>query len=44
MLFARELPGDGRELLLALAMEPEGGDMTHEVMIGVPLDIAEFSA
>jgi hypothetical protein len=44
MLFARELPGDGRELLLALAMEPEGGDISHEVMIGVPLDIAEFSA
>ena len=44
MLFARELPGDGRELLLAIAMEPEGGDLTHEVMIGVPLDIAEFSA
>jgi hypothetical protein len=44
MLFARELPQEGRELLLALEMEPEGGEPTHEVMIGVPLDIAEFSA
>jgi len=44
MLFARELPEEGRELLLALEMEPEGGEPTHEVMLGVPLDIAEFSA
>jgi len=44
MLFARELPQEGRELLLALEMEPEGGEPTHEVMVGVPLDIAEFSA
>lgn len=44
MLFARDLPGDGRELLLAIEQEPEGGDLTHEVMIGIPLDIAEFSA
>lgn len=44
MLFARPLPGDGRELLLALEMEPQGGDITHEVMIGIPLDVAEFEA
>lgn len=44
MLFARALPGDGRELLLAIEMEPQGGDLTHEVMIGIPLDIAEFTA
>jgi hypothetical protein len=44
MLFARPLPGEGRELLLAIEMEPTGGDLTHEVMIGIPLDIAEFSA
>jgi hypothetical protein len=44
MLFARPLPGDGRELLLAIEMEPQGGDLTHEVMIGIPLDIAEFTA
>lgn len=42
MLFSRNLPGDGRELLLAIAQEPEGGDLTHEVMIGIPLDIAEI--
>jgi len=44
MLFARALPGEGRELLLAIEMEPQGGDLTHEVMIGIPLDIAEFTA
>ena len=44
MLFARDLPGEGRELLLALEMEPEGGDLTHEVMVGIPLDVAEFRA
>jgi Protein of unknown function (DUF2491) len=44
MLFARELPGEGRELLLTIEMEPQGGDITHEVMIGIPLDIAEFQA
>jgi hypothetical protein len=44
MLFARALPGEGRELLLAIEQEPEGGDLTHEIMIGVPLDLAEFSA
>ncbi|MEO8114880.1 MAG: DUF2491 family protein, partial [Phenylobacterium sp.] len=44
MLFARALPGDGRELLLAIEMEPEGGDLTNEVMVGIPLDIGEFSA
>jgi hypothetical protein len=44
MLFARTLPGEGRELLLAIEMEPQGGDLTHEVMIGIPLDIAEFTA
>lgn len=44
MLFARELPDEGRELLLAIEQEPQGGDLTHEVMIGIPLDIAEFEA
>jgi hypothetical protein len=44
MLFARDLPGDARELLLAIEMEPEGGDLTHEVMVGIPLDLAEFRA
>lgn len=44
MLFARDLPGEGRELLLALEMEPEGGDLTHEVMVGIPLNVGEFEA
>jgi hypothetical protein len=44
MLFSRDLSADGRELLLALEMEPEGGDLTHEVMVGIPLNIGEFEA
>ena len=44
MLFARELPGEARELLLAIEMEPEGGDLTHEIMIGIPLAPGEFEA
>jgi len=44
MLFARDLPAEGRELLLAIEMEPEGGDLTHEVMVGIPLNIGEFEA
>lgn len=44
MLFARDLAGEGRELLLAIEMEPEGGDLTHEIMVGIPLNIGEFEA
>jgi len=44
MLFARDLPGEGRELLLALEMQPERGDLTHEVMVGIPLNVGEFEA
>lgn len=44
MLFARDLPGDGRELALAIEMEPKGGDLTHEIMVGIPLNIGEFEA
>lgn len=44
MLFARDLPGEGRELLLAIEMEPDGGDLTHEIMIGIPLNVGEFEA
>jgi hypothetical protein len=44
MLFARELPGEARELLLAIEMEPDGGDLTHEVMVGIPLEFGEFEA
>ena len=44
MLYSRDLQPAGMELLLALAMEPEGGDYTHEIMVGLPLGPAEFSA
>ena len=44
MLYARDLRPEGVELLLALAMEPEGGDYTHEIMVGLPLAPTEFSA
>ena len=48
MLYARDLAG-GRELMIALEQEPqtasgEGGDISHEIMIGIPLEMAEFSA
>ena len=44
MLYSRPLAPDGSELLLALEMKPEGGDLTHEIMIGLPLSPAEFTA
>ena len=44
MLYSREVPPDGTELLLAIAMKPEGGDLTHEIMIGLPLAPAEITA
>jgi hypothetical protein len=44
MLYLRDLHPAGTELLLALAMEPEGGDYTHEIMVGLPLGTGEFSA
>lgn len=44
MLFARDLPDQGRELLLAITLEPEDGERTHEVMVGLPLSVGEFKA
>ncbi len=44
MLYSRPLGEDGTELLLAIEMEPEHGDVTHEIMIGLPLTVGEFSA
>ncbi len=44
MLFARDLPGDGRELLLAIEMEPDGQPVSHELMLGVPLEVGEIRA
>jgi len=43
MLYARDLAG-GRELMLALEMQPDGGETTHEIMLGIPLEMAEFRA
>lgn len=43
MLYSRAL-GEDSELLLALAMKPERGELTHEIMIGVPLAPGEISA
>lgn len=44
MLFARSLGGDGRELLLAIDQESEGGEVSFEVMLGVALELGEFRA
>ncbi|KQT35399.1 hypothetical protein ASG29_02230 [Sphingomonas sp. Leaf412] len=48
MLYARDVAEGGvvagQELLLAIAMQPERGDLTHEIMVGLPLLPAEFSA
>lgn len=44
MLFARDLPGEGRELLLAIEMETEDREVSFETMIGVPLEVGEFKA
>lgn len=44
MLFARDLPGDGRELLLAIDMETEAREVSFEIMLGVALELGEFRA
>lgn len=44
MLFARDLGGDGRELLLAIEQESEAGEVSFEIMLGVALELAEFRA
>ncbi|PVM85455.1 DUF2491 family protein [Caulobacter endophyticus] len=44
MLFARDLPGEGRELLLAIEMETEDREVSFETMIGMPLEVGEFRA
>jgi hypothetical protein len=45
MLFSRDLPGDdGRELLLAIDMENEAGEVSFEIMLGVALELGEFRA
>ncbi len=44
MLFARDLAGDGRELLLAIDQENEAGEVSFEIMLGVALELGEFRA
>ena len=49
MLFSRDLPGDGRELLLAIQQENENEaarqrEVSFEIMIGVALGVGEFRA
>lgn len=49
MLFSRDLPGDGLELLLAIQQENENEDtrkreVSFEIMIGVSLGVGEFRA
>lgn len=44
MLFFREIEGDGRELLLAIDQENEAGEVSFEIMLGIPLELGEFRA
>jgi hypothetical protein len=44
MLFARDLPGEGRELLLGLEQEAEDHEVSFEIMLGIPLEAREFKA
>jgi hypothetical protein len=44
MLYSRDLGEEGRELLLAITQETEGGETTLEIMVGVPLAMGEFTA
>lgn len=44
MLFARDVDGDGRELLLAIDQENEAGEVSFEIMLGVALELGEFRA
>lgn len=44
MLYSRPIGEDGSELLLAVEIAPEEGDIVQELMVGIPLTPAEFSA
>lgn len=44
MLFARDVEGDGRELLLAIDMETDAGEVSFEIMLGMALELGEFRA
>jgi hypothetical protein len=48
LILARDLAG-GRELMMALEMQPEkapgkSADISHEIMVGIPLEVGEFTA
>ena len=44
MLFARDIDGGGRELLLAIDQENEAAEVSFEIMLGVALELGEFRA
>lgn len=44
MLFSRPLGDGGKELLLAMDMETDAGDISFEIMLGVALEAGEFRA
>jgi hypothetical protein len=44
MLYARNVEGDGRELLLAIDQETEAGEISFEIMLGMALELGEFRA
>ncbi|HEY0115098.1 MAG TPA: DUF2491 family protein [Allosphingosinicella sp.] len=44
MLYSRELPAGGSEMLLALEVAPEQGEIVQELMVGLALTAAEFNA
>jgi len=44
MLYSRPLSAGGAELLLALEVTPEGGQLIHEIMVGIALAHDEFNA
>ena len=44
MLFARDVEGEGRELLLAIDQENEAGEVSFEIMLGMALELGEFRA
>jgi hypothetical protein len=44
MLYARNVEGEGRELLLAIDQENEAGEASLEIMLGMALELGEFRA
>lgn len=44
MLYSRELEAGGQEMLLALEVAPEGGQVSQELMVGIALTAQEYFA